>query len=86
MDQIAQHLAKVRQHLAGSANPIALIVTRRAKTMGKYAVCIFIGLVEPPIEGGTSEEVREIKHGCPKGATCQGHQKFHSLTELIFLR
>lgn len=69
MDQNAQHLAKVRQHLAGSANPIALIVTRRAKTMGNTLFVFFIGLVEPPIEGGTSEEVREIKHGCPKGAT-----------------
>ena len=54
--------------------------------MGNTLFVFFIDLVEPPIEGGTSEEVREIKHGCPKGATCQGHQKFHSLTELIFLR
>ena len=47
--------------MAGSANPIALIVTRRAKTMGNTLFVFFVGLVEPPIEGGTSEEVREIK-------------------------
>tara|TARA_Y100001960_G_scaffold317741_1_gene386509 strand:- start:2712 stop:2813 length:102 start_codon:yes stop_codon:yes gene_type:complete len=29
--------------------------------MGNTLFVFFIGLVEPPIEGGTSEEVREIK-------------------------
>nr|WP_012219966.1 hypothetical protein [Vibrio sp. 09022]ABX77157.1 hypothetical protein BMSF_0003 [Vibrio sp. 09022] len=29
--------------------------------MGNTLFVFFVGLVEPPIEGGTSEEVREIK-------------------------
>ncbi len=51
-----------RQHLAFAVECfLALIVTRRAKTMRNTSFVLHIGLVEPPIERGTSEEVREIK-------------------------
>lgn len=51
-----------RQHLAFAVESfLALIVTRRAKTMRNTSFVLHIGLVEPPIERGTSEEVREIK-------------------------